>query len=76
MWMTKEQMRQSSVPHIAAMLSQMVGDSRYLTPLTLLSDADCPNCEYSKLESDGCHCYMFRSKPEGNKCGQFKKEQN
>jgi hypothetical protein len=32
---------------------------------------DCPNCFHS-LTPDGGHCYMFRNKPEGDRCGQFK----
>lgn len=72
---TKEQMRRSAVPHIAAMLSQCIGDTRYLMPLPLLPDADCSNCEYMHLHepSEGGHCYMFRDKPEGGKCGQMKR---
>jgi hypothetical protein len=34
--------------------------------------ADCPNCRYSKLPSDGGHCYMFKDRP-GERCGQFTK---
>ena len=34
---------------------------------------DCHGCLYRKEEwrSDG-YCYMFKDKPEGNRCGQFK----
>lgn len=71
--LTRENMRQSEVPHIAAFLSQMVGEGRYLMPLSLLPKADCPNCIYSKMEHDGAHCYMFRESP-GERCGQMTKE--
>lgn len=69
--MTKEQMRRSAIPHVAAMLSHMIGDSWYLTPLPMLPVADCPNCQYMQMEHEGGHCYMFRAKPEGDKCGQM-----
>ncbi len=72
-FMTKEQMRRSSVPHIAAMLYQCVGDGRYLMPLPLLPTADCQNCEYMEIPHDDGHCYMFLKKPEGDKCGQMKR---
>jgi hypothetical protein len=70
--MTKDQMRRSAVPHIAAMLAHCIGDARYLMPLPLLPDADCPNCEYMQIPHDGGHCYMFLDKPAGDKCGQMK----
>lgn len=71
-FMTKEQMRRSSVPHIVSMLLHCIGDARYLMPLPLLPTADCPNCEYMKLPHDDGYCYMFLHKPEGGKCGQMK----
>lgn len=69
--MTKEQMRRSTVPYVASLLFHCVGDGRHLTPIPLLPIADCPNCQYMKMEHDGGHCYMFLDKPEGDKCGQM-----
>jgi hypothetical protein len=34
---------------------------------------NCHGCLYRKEEwRDNNHCYMFKDKPEGNRCGQFK----
>lgn len=42
-------------------------------PIELLPIMDCENCQHRNAAwRDGGHCYMFREKPEGDRCGQFK----
>ena len=38
------------------------------------SQKDCETCEH-KTHADGGHCYMFKSEPEGDRCGQYKADQ-
>lgn len=51
-----------------------VGGS-HMMPQEMLPMMDCDHCLF-RQESwrDGGHCYMFREKPEGDRCGQFKNE--
>lgn len=39
-------------------------------PTDHLPDADCANCEFTRLPHGDGHCYMFERSP-GKKCGQF-----
>ena len=37
---------------------------------------DCERCQYMRLKGEeeaaaGLHCYMFRDKPDGDRCGQM-----
>lgn len=43
------------------------------TPERDLPLADCKNCEYGALNASGGHCYMFKEKPEGDRCGQMRR---
>lgn len=53
-------------------LSAAMEIERELTDLLPLMD--CQNCFHRQEHwRDGGHCYMFREKPEGDRCGQFKK---
>lgn len=35
---------------------------------------DCSRCEHRFMDNGGGHCYMFEKEPEGDVCGQFKKD--
>jgi hypothetical protein len=56
---------------LAAALNESLGMEE------LLPKADCTNCKHGgdTWKEEDCHCYMFKEKPEGNRCGQFKKPQ-
>lgn len=43
----------------------------YMMPPEFLPLMDCQNCVHIKNPELG-HCYMFRVKPDGDHCGQFK----
>lgn len=45
------------------------------TPQSALPVADCKNCVYGSLNASGGHCYMFKEKPEGDRCGQMRRDQ-
>ena len=50
------------------------GFGNYMMPTALMPDMDCANCQWHAADwRDGGHCYMFREKPEGDKCGQMKR---
>ena len=38
---------------------------------SLLPNADCDNCEYTRIPHEDGHCYMFMDAPDNGKCGQF-----
>lgn len=58
----------------AELLASVLGDSNYLMPVAMLPLMDCDNCQHRQVTwRDGGHCYMFKDKPEGAHCGQFKK---
>ena len=53
---------------ISTMLNLDGAPSSGLLPLM-----DCDHCQYKQWH-DGGHCYMFRNKPDGDRCGQFKQK--
>lgn len=55
-----------------SILSNTVGNSNYMMPKEFLPLMNCKDCQYQDNKEDGCHCYMFKDKPEGDRCGQFK----
>lgn len=61
-----------------AILASIPGNFPYMMPRELLPIMDCPNCQWMKFmapdeKAAGLHCYMFREKPEGDRCGQMKR---
>lgn len=67
-------------PNVSAViLAGLLGDGDYMMPKEHLPIMDCDHCLYMQLQgedelAEGCHCYMFRVKPAGDRCGQMKKE--
>ena len=55
------------------LLTSLIGDGNYLMPIAMLPKMDCERCLYraEQWRDDG-HCYMFRDKPDGTHCGQFR----
>jgi len=50
------------------------GFGNYMMPTALMPDMDCANCQWHAADwRDGGHCYMFREKPDGDKCGQMRR---
>ncbi len=63
--------RQSINP---GLLVQVHAGFGYMMPENLLPIMDCANCQWHTAEwQDGGHCYMFREKPAGDRCGQMVK---
>ena len=63
-------LRETIIPEILAMIP---GNGSHMMPSSLLPIMDCDNCLYIRYDwRDGGHCYMFRDKPDGDRCGQFK----
>lgn len=58
--------------HFINALTVTLGIKRPPSP-KLLPLMDCDHCQY-KQWADGGHCYMFRDKPDGDRCGQFKRK--
>ena len=66
----------SRPPVAASILVRMLGTD-YMMPAVMLPMMDCDRCEYMRIRGDaeeaaGLHCYMFRDKPDGDRCGQMK----
>lgn len=64
--------RQTTTPALLPQFHAGVGN--YMMPQELLPMMDCDKCMYRLAGwRDGGHCYMFRTKPAGDRCGQMKK---
>lgn len=61
-------------PDVApSILVGLLGFGNYMMPPHLLPIMDCDNCQWrDKQWRDGGHCYMFREKPSGTRCGQMR----
>lgn len=54
-------------------LVKCIGIVPYMMPDVLLPPMNCEQCQHRREKwRDGGHCYMFREKPPGDRCGQFK----
>lgn len=44
----------------------------YMMPPEMLPAMNCESCLYrTEAWRDGNYCYMFKDKPDGDRCGQF-----
>lgn len=59
-----------------SILVGLIGSGNYMMPNVMPPMMDCERCQYMRLKGEeeaaaGLHCYMFRDKPDGDRCGQM-----